>query len=311
MFIFSGAYIFRPSQQWAYPLTDASNPAKILGSFSGELVSQVWQQVTPWIVQKISLYHNNPAAIEFEWTVGPIPYEDKQGKEVVIRFNATDIDSKATWYTDSNGREFQQVHCTTLPHTFIAAPAEDTRSSLSPHSARLCCVQRVRNVRPAWKWVPTQPVAGHTSAPHLHVSNPSSASLTLLPSSPLYASSGNYYPVNAVQWLADDSDALVVANDRSQGGSSLADGSLEFMVHRRLLHDDGRGVSEALNETGLDGKGLIITGRHLVSLVKPAAGRAARARIIQNAAVPGASSYAFTPLSGSIASVRRPRTTPT
>jgi hypothetical protein len=35
----------------------------------------------------------------------------------------------------------------------------------------------------------------------------------------------------------------------SQGGASLADGELEFMVHRRVLADDSRGVQEPLNET--------------------------------------------------------------
>lgn len=37
--------------------------------------------------------------------------------------------------------------------------------------------------------------------------------------------------------------------DRSVGGSSIVDGQLELMVHRRLLVDDSRGVAEALNET--------------------------------------------------------------
>jgi hypothetical protein len=31
------------------------------------------------------------------------------------------------------------------------------------------------------------------------------------------------------------------------GGSSITDGSLEVMVHRRCQHDDSRGVQEPLN----------------------------------------------------------------
>ena len=37
-------------------------------------------------------------------------------------------------------------------------------------------------------------------------------------------------------------------------------------MHRRLLHDDKRGVAEPLNETGVDGDGLIIRGKHHVIL---------------------------------------------
>ena len=88
-------------------------------------------------------------------------------------------------------------------------------------------------------------------------------------------------PVNAVQWLADGQNAMVALNDRSQGGSSIADGSLEFMVHRRLLADDNRGVGEPLNELGADGEGLVVTGRHYVSLL-PAAYAADLAREAQN-----------------------------
>jgi len=62
---------------------------------------------------------------------------------------------------------------------------------------------------------------------------------------------GNYYPVNAMIGLEDKSaeTAFVVVTDVAQGGSSINDGSLELMVHRRLLADDARGVQEPLNET--------------------------------------------------------------
>lgn len=74
---------------------------------------------------------------------------------------------------------------------------------------------------------------------------------------------GNYYPVTAKIAIEDDQKRFAVLNDRSQGGSSLADGSVELMVHRRLLHDDAFGVDEALNETAF-GKGLIVRGRHYI-----------------------------------------------
>jgi len=38
-------------------------------------------------------------------------------------------------------------------------------------------------------------------------------------------------------------------NDRSQGGTSLKEGYIELMIHRRLLKDDLRGMFEPLNET--------------------------------------------------------------
>jgi len=65
---------------------------------------------------------------------------------------------------------------------------------------------------------------------------------------------------------------LSVTTDRTQGGSSMVDGSVELMVHRRLQHDDSRGVGEPLNEPGLDatGSGLVIRAVHRVS-VMPAA----------------------------------------
>ncbi|XP_058798756.1 lysosomal alpha-mannosidase-like [Phymastichus coffea] len=76
---------------------------------------------------------------------------------------------------------------------------------------------------------------------------------------------GNYYPVTAKMSIeeARSRRRLSVLNDRAQGGSSLRDGELELMVHRRTLSDDGLGVGEPLNEKAY-GSGLVARGRHLV-----------------------------------------------
>ncbi|XP_016964290.1 lysosomal alpha-mannosidase isoform X2 [Drosophila biarmipes] len=72
---------------------------------------------------------------------------------------------------------------------------------------------------------------------------------------------GNYYPITTKIDLEDDTARMAILTDRAQGGSSLKDGSLELMVHRRLLKDDAFGVGEALNETEF-GYGLIARGKH-------------------------------------------------
>jgi lysosomal alpha-mannosidase len=64
---------------------------------------------------------------------------------------------------------------------------------------------RIRNYRPTWSLNVTEPV------------------------------SGNYFPVNCGIQLNDETSGhtLTVVTDRSQGGSSMQDGALELMVHRR------------------------------------------------------------------------------
>ncbi|CAH1405830.1 unnamed protein product [Nezara viridula] len=71
---------------------------------------------------------------------------------------------------------------------------------------------------------------------------------------------GNYFPITTDISISDHKKVTVIT-DRTQGGSSLADGELELMVHRRLTHDDAFGVGEALNETAF-GEGLIVRGSH-------------------------------------------------
>ena len=76
--------------------------------------------------------------------------------------------------------------------------------------------------------------------------------------------SGNYYPTNCMIKTSSSSTTLAVAVDRSEGSTSLTDGQLELMVHRRMRFDDHRGVGEPLNEPGVDGLGLIIRGSHWI-----------------------------------------------
>ncbi|XP_044502287.1 alpha-mannosidase At3g26720-like isoform X3 [Mangifera indica] len=80
-------------------------------------------------------------------------------------------------------------------------------------------IKRIRDFRTDWDLEVTEPIAG------------------------------NYYPVNLGIYMQDDTTELSVLVDRSVGGSSLVDGQIELMLHRRLIYDDKRGVGEVLNET--------------------------------------------------------------
>jgi alpha-mannosidase len=66
---------------------------------------------------------------------------------------------------------------------------------------------------------------------------------------------GNYYPLNLGIYLKDNTTDFSVLVDRALGGSSIVDGEIELMLHRRLLYDDRRGVGEALNETVCNSNG--------------------------------------------------------
>ncbi|KAH8410107.1 hypothetical protein KR009_006064, partial [Drosophila setifemur] len=77
--------------------------------------------------------------------------------------------------------------------------------------------------------------------------------------------SGNYYPVTSRIALQDNSKRMVLLNDRSQGGTSLENGRLEMMLHRRHIFADGSGAAEAINEEQF-GKGLIARGKLYLSL---------------------------------------------
>ncbi|KAF5221685.1 hypothetical protein ECC02_005223 [Trypanosoma cruzi] len=60
---------------------------------------------------------------------------------------------------------------------------------------------------------------------------------------------GNFYPVTSVFFINDTQTQFNVFPDAPMGGTSLQSGEVLFVVHRRLLRDDFKGVGEPLNET--------------------------------------------------------------
>lgn len=80
--------------------------------------------------------------------------------------------------------------------------------------------------------------------------------------------SANYYPVNSAIAIRSPSTGVqfTVMNDRSQGGSSLADGSIELMQNRRLLFFDSGSVHEPLNQTNASGEGIQVNNRYHLQL---------------------------------------------
>jgi alpha-mannosidase len=193
----SNPYVFRPLEQSPRPIS-SDNPIR-LEVVSGGLYAEVRQYVTDWMSGSVRLIQGSPA-IEFDYTVGPIPKSDHLGKEIITRFN-TSIRSQSIFFTDSNGREFQQ---------------------------------RKRDYRPTWNYTVSESV------------------------------SGNYYPMTTAVRIEDAQMSLAVLTDRSQGVSSMSDGSIEICLHRRTL----TGLM-ALDEPGDDGRGLVITGRHFILLNPP------------------------------------------
>ncbi|XP_027344930.1 alpha-mannosidase isoform X2 [Abrus precatorius] len=108
-------------------------------------------------------------------------------------------------------------------------------------------LKRVRDHREDWPLQVTQPVAG------------------------------NYYPLNLGVYTKDKISEFSVLVDRATGGSSIKDGEVELMLHRRILQDDSRGVGEALDEevcvdNNKTCEGLTVRGNYYVSIHKLGAG---------------------------------------
>jgi len=134
----------------------------------------------------------------------------------------------------------------------ITTDIKNAGECLSDSNGREMLVRK-RDFRPTWKLDQTEPVAG------------------------------NYYPVTTALAIRDSRVQLTVLTDAAQAGTGcVRDGEVELMAHRALLKDDGRGVTEPLNETQYVtpyagpgdhgqhyGPGLVIRGKNLLTLTSP------------------------------------------
>ncbi|CAG0879219.1 unnamed protein product [Darwinula stevensoni] len=95
----SGAYILRPNG------TDPVSPGKASRTivYRGDVVEEVHQEYGSWLSQVVRLYGSSPW-LEVKWLVGPIPFQDGVGKEVINRM-CLDMATGGKFHTDSNGRE--------------------------------------------------------------------------------------------------------------------------------------------------------------------------------------------------------------
>lgn len=75
---------------------------------------------------------------------------------------------------------------------------------------------------------------------------------------------GNYYPVTSKIYIEDlqKNVRFAVLNDRPQGGSSINEGEIELMLHRRPVTDDSN-MNIYINET-IGKSGIAVRGKHYI-----------------------------------------------
>eukprot|EP01134_Creolimax_fragrantissima_P000152 CFRG0152T1 len=235
----SGAYIFRPVSQTPEninPLDQGTdNPEMILigsnnkmrpiievvrdAESQGEVV-ELRVQINPWLSQTIRLPTSNISAssklLDVNVIVGPLPVVPNRSDTdttfgMPVGYSAGEAPA---WV----GKEFIVRYTTDIKSQGVFYTDANGREMQ----------KRVRNHRDTWVLKNNEPV------------------------------SQNYYPVNTRISLKYESGTaekggmkqFSILTDRSLGGTSMADGALEVMLHRRCLHDDYLGVHEPLNEPG-------------------------------------------------------------
>lgn len=189
----------------------------------GPVVEEVHQVFTPWCSQVIRIYKQSDY-IEFHWLVGPIPINEQHSYNPLNGGAGSMGASGSPQMIMDNGREVVSNYETEM----------HTNETFFTDSNGRETIRRLKNYRSDYRLYTSEYTAS------------------------------NYYPITSWIFIRDydQNIQLSILPDRPQGASSLKDGQLELMLHRRLLQDDGLGMEEPLNEPGIDRRGLIIRGKH-------------------------------------------------
>jgi len=113
----------RPNGTTPHNIVTSASKLQIV---SGPVISEIRQSFSDFIIQSITLI-TGQAQVQFQYSIGSIPIDDNNGKEVITRYTSNLLSNK-TSYTDSNGREF---------------------------------LTRIKDYRSTWTYKVDQPVAGN------------------------------------------------------------------------------------------------------------------------------------------------------
>ena len=136
----SGAYVWRPATG---TVPTALGAPSTLTLVTGPLVSearQTWGGVPgepnpnpdsgSWVAQSLRLWSGG-AAVDAEWTVGPLPIDDDTGREVVSRWSSPSVPSAGQWTTDANCRDMV-LRRRNARSTFVYNGSEPAASNFAP-----------------------------------------------------------------------------------------------------------------------------------------------------------------------------------
>eukprot|EP00040_Diaphanoeca_grandis_P000572 m.15796 g.15796 ORF g.15796 m.15796 type:complete len:1168 (-) comp10754_c0_seq1:58-3561(-) len=263
----SGAYLFRPVNQTTASVANGSKPT--LEVINGPLVTEVRQSFSDYATHVIRLTKGMPY-VEIEWTAGPIPGSmislpplpapggcvgwmntdncDPHGP----RDPGNDQSCSAVLASNGNSGYCQCAHNVKVYGNGCGGPrgvktCEEACNKPVPQFAYQKgkeVVLKFNSGLASDKTFYTDSNGREMVKRVRDARGPSYPAFTI--NEPV---AENYYPVNSLITLDDGKTEMAIVTDVAMGGSSMVDGGLEIMVHRRLQHDDHRGVQEPLNET--------------------------------------------------------------